>query len=147
MSHAPCCRGCGQPFQPRPQTPTQTYCSQLACQRARKRAWQRSKRATDPDYRANDRAAQRAWAQSHPQYWRDWRERHADAVARNRRAQGTRNARRRGALGVIAKEDAWTSESPLPAGTYRVEPWYGTDCKCGRVNRENLFVLSAVEAI
>jgi len=105
MSHAPCCRGCGQPFQPRPQTPTQTYCSQPACQRARKRAWQRSKRATDPDYRANDRAAQRAWAQSHPQYWRDWRERHADSVARNRRAQDTRNARRRGALGVIAKED------------------------------------------
>ena len=147
MSHAPCCCCCGQPFRPRPQNPTQTYCSQLACQRARKRDWQRAKRASDPDYRANDRAAQRAWAQAHPQYWRDWRERHPESVARNRRAQGTRNARRRGALGVIAKEDAWTSESPLPAGTYRVEPWCGTDCKCGRVNRENLFVLSIVEGI
>ena len=30
-------------------------------QRARKRDWQRAKRASDPDYRANDRAAQRAW--------------------------------------------------------------------------------------
>lgn len=148
MSHAPCCCCCGQPFRPRPQNPTQTYCSHPACQRARRRDWQRAKRVSDPDYRANDRAAQRAWAQAHPQYWRDWRERHPESVARNRRAQGTRNALRRGALGVIAKEDAWTSGSPLPAGTYRVEPWWcGTDCKCGRVNRENLFVLSVVEAI
>lgn len=148
MSHAPCCCCCGQPFQPRPQNPTQTYCSQPACQRARKRDWQRAKRASDPDYRANDRAAQRAWAQAHPQYWRDWRERHPDAVARNRLAQGVRNARRRGmAVRVIAKEDAWTSESHLPGGTYRIEPWCGADCKCGRVNRENLFVLSVVEAI
>jgi hypothetical protein len=147
MSHAPCCRGCGQPFQPRPQNPTQTYCSQPACQRARKRDWQRRKRATDPDYRANDQAAHRAWAQAHPQYWRAWRERHPESVVRNREAQGARNARRRGALGVIAKEDAWTSESCLPAGTYRVEPWRGTDCKCGRVNCENLFVLSAVDAV
>ena len=148
MSHAPCCCCCGQPFRPRPQNPTQTYCSQPACQRARKRDWQRAKRASDPDYRANDRAAQRAWAQSHPPYWRDWRERHPDDGARNRRAQGARNARRRAvAVEAIAKEDAWTRESPLAAGTYRVEPWYGTDCKCGRVNRENLFLLSVVEAI
>jgi hypothetical protein len=148
MSHAPCCCCCGQPFRPRPQNPTQTYCSQPACQRARKRDWQRAKRASDPDYRANDRAAQRAWAQAHPQYWRDWRERHPDSVARNRRAQGARNARRRAAADeAIAKEDAWTCESLVPAGTYRLEPWFGTDCKCGRVNRENLFVLSVVEAI
>lgn len=118
-----------------------------ACQRARKRVWQRGKRATDSDYRANDQAAQWAWAQAHPQYWRAWRERHPESVARNREAQGARNARRREALGVIAKEDAWTSESGLPAGTYRVEPWRGTDCKCGRVNRENLFVLSGVGAV
>ncbi|WP_295448721.1 hypothetical protein, partial [uncultured Thiodictyon sp.] len=57
---------CGQPFRPRPQNPTQTYCSQPACQRARKRDWQRAKRASDPDYRANDQAAQRTWAQAHP---------------------------------------------------------------------------------
>ena len=146
MSHAPCCCCCGQPFRPRPQNPTQTYCSQPACQRARRRDWQRAKRASDPDYRANDQAAQRAWAQGHPQYWRAWRERHPDYVARNRRTQGARNARRRAAVEVIAKEDAWTRESVLVAGTYRVEPWPASDCKCGRVNTANLFVLSAVEA-
>jgi hypothetical protein len=146
MSHAPCCVCCGQPFQPRPQNPTQTYCSQPACQRARKRDWQRRKRASDPDYRANDQAAQQAWAQAHPQYWRTWRERHPDYVQRNRQAQGARNAQRR-AAGVIAKEDVWTRESGLVAGTYRVDPWLGADCKCGCVNRENLFVLSIVEGI
>jgi len=144
MSHAHRCRCCGQPFEPRPQNPTQTYCSHAACQRARKRDWQRRKRASDPDYRANDRAARRAWAQAHPEYWRTWRERHPEYVARNRRAQGERNARRR-ALG-IAKEDVWTPERPLVAGTYRVEPWRAADCKCGRVNAQNLFLLSVVEA-
>ncbi len=144
MSDAPCCRGCGQAFQPRPQNPTQTYCSQPACQRARKREWQRRQRARDPDYRANDQAAQRAWAQAHPQYWRAWRASHPDYVARNRQMQGARNARR-GAAGVIANEDAWTPESGLVAGTYRVEPWPGSDCKCGRVNAGKRFLLSAVE--
>jgi len=146
MSHTSRCRGCGQAFQPRPQNPTQTYCSQPACQRARKRDWQRRQRASDPNYRANDHAAQQAWAREHPQYWRAWREQHPAYVARNRRAQGARNARRR-AAGVIVKEDASTPESILVAGTYRVEPWSGADCKCGRVNAGNLFVLSAVETL
>ena len=61
---------------------------------------------------------------------------------------GVRNAGRRAAADAgIAKEAAWTPESPLLAGTYRVEPWSGAkDCKCGRVNGQNLFVLSAVGA-
>jgi hypothetical protein len=140
MSQGQRCRCCGEPFVPRPQNPTQSYCAQRACQRARKREWQRAKRAVDPDYRANDQAARRAWAQAHPEYWRAWRADHPEYVQRNRRAQAGRNARRR--AGVIAKEDAWTCESPVAAGTYRVEPWFGGDCKCGRVKVRNLFVLS-----
>jgi len=143
MNRAPCCRCCGQPFRPRPQNPTQSYCSQPRCQRARKREWQRAKRAGDADYRANDRAAQRAWAQAHPRYWHDWRERHPEYVARNRQAQRGRNARRR--LRTIAKEDAWVRESALAAGTYRVEPWGGEDCKCGRVNGGKLFLISLLD--
>lgn len=145
MSQAPRCCCCGQPFSPRPQNPTQSYCSDPACQRARKREWQRAKRARDPDYRANERAAQRAWAQAHPQYWRAWREGHPEYVARNRQAQGVRNARRR-ASGRIANGDASTRERALAAGTYRVQPWPGEDCKCGRVNGGNLFLFSLVEA-
>jgi hypothetical protein len=145
MSPARRCRCCGRPFRPRPQNPTQTYCSERACQRARKRDWQRAKRAEDPDYRANDRAARRAWAQAHPGYWRAWRERHGEYVERNRRAQGARNARR--GVGAIAKEDASPRESVLPSGTYRVEPWCGADCKCGRVSGENLFSISRIERL
>ena len=143
MNRAPCCRCCGQQFRPRPQNPTQTYCSDPRCQRARKRDWQRAKRAGDPDYRANDRAARQAWAQGHPGYWRDWRERHPEYVARNRLAQRARNARRH--AGAIAKEDAWVRESLLAAGTYRVEPWRGEDCECGRVSGGNLFSIRLLD--
>jgi glutathione S-transferase len=43
----------------------------------------------------------------------------------------------------------WTSVLAADLGHWPALklPWRGTDCKCGRVNRENLFVLSAVEAI
>jgi len=147
------CRCCGRTFRPRPQNPTQTYCSQPPCQRARKRS-------EDPDYRANERAAQQRWAEAHPGYWRQWREAHPEYVERNRAAQRQRNAARRAALAgadalrmakdasPIANGDAWTSELPLPSGTYRLERWPGAgDCKRGRVNAHNLFVISALGAV
>jgi endogenous inhibitor of DNA gyrase (YacG/DUF329 family) len=64
------CAHCGQPFQPRPQVPNQTYCSSAECQRARKLRWQQDKLRTDPDYRDNQRDTQRAWFDRHPGYWR-----------------------------------------------------------------------------
>jgi hypothetical protein len=146
------CCGCGRTFRPRPQNPTQTYCSQPPCQRARKCAWQQRKRAEDPDYRANERAAQQRWAEAHPGYWQQWRAAHPEYVERNRAAQRQRNAGRRVAVAgadasTIAKGDAWTGEVPLPSGTYRLERWPGTgDCKRGRVNAHNLFVISALGA-
>jgi hypothetical protein len=148
------CRSCARIFRPRPQNPTQTYCSQPACQRARKRAWQQRKRAEDPDYRVNERAAQCRWAEAHPGYWRQWREVHPEYVERNREAQRQRNAQRRAAVSAgeaeasgIAKGDGWTGETPLSPGTYRLERWQGaSDCKRGCVNARNLFVISALEA-
>jgi hypothetical protein len=142
MSETRRCCCCGELFEPRSQNPSQTYCSDRACQRARKRAWQRAKRGSDPDYRANDQAAQRAWAQAHPEYWRAWRDAHPEYVARNRAAQRERNARR--GVGVIAKEDVKTRETGLATGVYRIEPWTGEDCKRGLVSAENLFWLSAI---
>ncbi|HBO6010747.1 TPA: hypothetical protein ACPWIL_002408 [Pseudomonas aeruginosa] len=69
----PLCACCGQPFEPRPQVPNQTYCSSPDCQRTRKLRWQQDKLHTDPDYRDNQRDAQRAWFDRHPGYWRDYR--------------------------------------------------------------------------
>jgi hypothetical protein len=100
------CSACGQPFEPRPQTPRQAYCTKDVCQRARKRLWQRTKRSTDGDYRENQAVAQQLWRRNHPDYWREYREEHPGYTVANRERQQQRNARRaRGELS-IAKEDA-----------------------------------------
>ena len=65
-----CCR-CRVPANPR--VKEQKYCGKAACQRERKKRWQRVKMATDPEYRANQRDAQQQWRESHPDYWRTYR--------------------------------------------------------------------------
>lgn len=67
------CACCDRPFEPRPQVPNQAFCSSPNCQRARKLHWQQDKLRTDPDYRDNQRDAQRAWFDRHPGYWRAYR--------------------------------------------------------------------------
>ncbi len=65
---------CKRVANPRPKS--QEYCGLPDCQRARKRAWQRKKRASDPDYRKNLPDAQKRWRESHPDYWREYRRNH-----------------------------------------------------------------------
>jgi hypothetical protein len=114
------CACCGRSFRPRPQVPQQHFCSVAACQRARKRRWQRAKRAGDPDYRLNQAWAQAAWVARHPDYWRRYRLDHPEYGERNRLAQRERD-RRRSEAG-LAKMDASTAESVVPSGTYRLCP-------------------------
>jgi hypothetical protein len=121
------CAGCDQAFRPRSQVPGQRYCSEVACQRERRRCWQRAKRASDADYRENQARAQRAWAQSHRDYWRDYRRTHARYCERNRDAarQRQRDRRRRAASpdsARFAKMDASMPGSRVPSGTYRLVP-------------------------
>ena len=94
------CTHCGQPFVPRPQVRNQAYCAAPECQRARKRRWQCDRLRADPDYRANQRDAQRAWQQRHPDYWRQYREQHPLRTT------------------SPAKMDACS----VPAGLYRIRP-------------------------
>lgn len=124
------CPSCEEPFAPYPHIPDQRYCSAPKCQRARKRAWERRKLAQDPDYRATRVEAQRTWLESRPDYWREYRAAHPEAVDRNRERQRERNRRRRHPpppppvppdASVIAKTDAYPSDppgSPLPSGRY-----------------------------
>ena len=63
------CAHCRCLVLPNPRVKTQRFCSNKACQRARKAQWQRTKLATDPDYQANQRDCQRSWQNQHPQYW------------------------------------------------------------------------------
>jgi hypothetical protein len=114
------CLSCGLRFRPRPQTPGQLYCSEKACQRTRRRHWQRAKQQTDADYRDNQRRAQRAWAARHGEYWRDWRGAHPDYCERNRAQQRRRNQRR--GVAAIAKMDASAGDLRVPSGTYRLVP-------------------------
>ena len=94
------CAACGCLFEPRRNVPQQSYCSKPACQR---------------------------WRERHPAYWREYRQRHPDATARNREQQRERNRRRRLAgtgpsPPTIANMDAYTPERPVRSGTYRLVP-------------------------
>lgn len=108
------CACCGQPFEPRPQVPGQTYCSSPDCQRARKRQWQRAKLQSDSDYRINQRAAQQAWSQRNPDYWRNYRDSRPEYEQLNREQQRLRDLRGRDA--GLAKMDV----CDLPTGLYRI---------------------------
>lgn len=88
------CAACGCLFVPRRNVPEQRYCAKRACQRTRRRRWQRQKLKADADYRANQAAAQQRWRERHPGYWRGYRERHPEYTARNRAQQDERNHRR-----------------------------------------------------
>jgi hypothetical protein len=122
------CAACGGLFVPRRNVPQQGYCSKPACQRTRRRRWQRAKLKADADRRANQAAAQRRWREHHPDYWRRYRQHHPDAAERNREKQRQRNRRRRSAgtgrapPAGFAKMDAYQAEKPLPSGTYRLVP-------------------------
>jgi hypothetical protein len=121
------CAACGGLFVPRRNVPQQRYCSKRACQRTRRRRWQRQKLKADADYRANQAAAQQRWRERHRDYWRRYRQSHREYATRNRERQRQRNRRRRSAgTGPspprIAKMDAYHSQTPVRSGTYRLVP-------------------------
>jgi len=121
------CAACGCLFVPRRNVPQQRYCPKLACQRTRRRRWQRQRLEADADYRANQAAAQRRWRARHPEYWRAYRQDHPEYTDRNRKRQHERNRRRRVAgtgpsPPAIANMDAYRSQMPVRSGTYRLIP-------------------------
>lgn len=84
------CAACGKLFGIRPQVPDQSYCADDACQRERKKLWQRERRTTDPDYRDNQARAQEAWLARNPDYWRRYRQRNPEYTESNRERQRNR---------------------------------------------------------
>jgi hypothetical protein len=127
------CAGCHKLFHPRPQCPDQTFCSAAECQRERKRRWQKTRRAADPDYRDNDVQANRQWRSQHPGYWRAYRRNHSQYVTGNRQQQRQRDQARRQKppqpppLPELANEDASSRQVPLETGTYCMIPVTGGD--------------------
>jgi len=124
------CAACEALFTRRRNVPDQRFCSKPECQRERRRRWQRQKLKADPDYRANQAAAQRRWRERHPDYWRRYRHSHPAYTERNREQQRQRNRKRaRAATGPsppgVAKMDVYESETAVPSGTYRLIPVAG----------------------
>ena len=121
------CAACGRRFKSRPQTPHQTFCSDPACQNARKRKWQQAKVRNDPDYAHNQAEAQQAWCGRNAEYWRRYRDAHPDYVEQNRQMQRVRRSRDHGQS--VAKMDVSNPAKPLmtpPSGKYQLNPITGT---------------------
>ena len=112
------CAACGKTFRPCSQIPQQRYCAAPACQRERRRLWQKAKRQRDPDYQDNQVRAQLAWRKRNPDYWREYRRENPQYSERNRTRQRERNDRRRERL--IAKMDVSTLVFPMSSGIYQI---------------------------
>lgn len=88
------CRYCQQVFQPASYHPQQRVCSQTACQRQRRRDYQRQKIASDAVYRQVSQESSQKWRRAHPGYWKQYRQRHPEQVERNRQRQQRRDQKR-----------------------------------------------------
>jgi len=110
------CLACGNAFHPILQVPNQRYCSAAACQRERRRRWQREHLRSDADYRDNQARAQARWRVRHQDYWRQYRSTHPAYRERNCAMQRNRNAQR--SSSPVANMDASASLRPLASGFY-----------------------------
>jgi hypothetical protein len=70
-------------------------CSQAHCQRQRRLDYHRRKLATDEVYRKVAQDSQKKWRDAHPDYLRQYRARHPEAVIRNRQRQQVRDQKPR----------------------------------------------------
>lgn len=123
------CRHCQSPFRPHQKVPGQRFCSSNTCQKARHRIWQKQKLKNDPDYKKNQREAQKTWRVKNPDYWRNYRNKHPDYVERNNSLQKIRNTKSRYDLSthpkeslMIAKMDELIRQSELIPGYYMLYP-------------------------
>jgi hypothetical protein len=89
------CRYCERIFQPSKYQPSQSVCRDSGCQRRRHAEYHRQKIAIDPEYRQVCLDSPQKWRSRNPDYWRQYREQHPAAVARNRQQQHVRDQKRR----------------------------------------------------
>ena len=109
-----CCKACRRIHPVNPRNLNQQYCNRADCQRARRREWQRNKRASDPDYRQNQIDAQKRWRECHPDYWRAYRK-------KKKRSSPPDPS--------TAKMDGTLQNFSIPPGAYILAPIHGQDIK------------------
>jgi len=113
-----------------PRNKTQFFCSSRICQRARKALWQKQKLATDPDYQQQQYISQQKWLSKKNGYWKEYRSKNPEKVAKNRSLQRIRNLKNRGGAQdsgssksvLIAKMDARKGFSHKLSGQYWLVP-------------------------
>src|SRR5262245_866577 len=89
------CHYCQQKFQQSIYRPQQSVCSRADCQRQRRRDYHRDRIRNDAAYAEDVRASQQKWRASHPEYWKQYRQRHPELVEKNRKQQHQRDQKRR----------------------------------------------------
>ena len=89
------CRYCQHSFQPSKFQPSQTTCSDPACQRRRRNDYHRQKVAADPLYRQVCLDSAQQWRAEHPDCWAQLREQNPARAERNRQCQRRRDQQRR----------------------------------------------------
>ena len=122
------CTCCSTFFIPR--NKAQFFCSGHSCQLARKALWQKEKIASDPDYKQQQRLSQQKWLSKKSGYWKRYRSKNPEKVARNRSLQQIRNMQNRGDAQnsgssksvLIAKMDARKDLSLKLSGQYWLIP-------------------------
>jgi hypothetical protein len=114
------CVQCRRLFIANPRVKNQKFCNRDTCQRARKSLWQRRKMATDADYRQNQKDSQKLWQTQHPDYWRQYRNRHPQYCERNCMLQKQRDGKRRAQH--LAKMDTLKRLKSINPGTYYLIP-------------------------
>lgn len=114
------CIACKKKFTGYPQVPDQRYCSQINCQRERRRKTQQTKIRQDPDYRDNQLRAQKAWSKKNVSYWRNYRKTHPNYVERNKQLQRDRNKKRKD--GLIANMNFKMKKNTVLSGIYTLTP-------------------------
>ncbi len=122
---------CNRLFAPRPNIKNQQYCSDKACQAARKREWQRRKMAEDPAYRENQESARQGRREQNPDYFRQYRASHPEYTKRNREQQKERDNKRKEAS---CKLDASADDTPFKSGIYRIIKLDSGSCKLDALN-------------
>jgi len=108
----------------------QEYCSAVACQRARKKAWHQEKMAHDELYRQQQKDCLQQWRKQRPLhlYQKQYRLDHPAYVIKNRQQQRHRNRKRAvlSALFRIVKMDASTH---CRTNNYLINPRKATSTK------------------
>jgi len=89
------CRYCEKTFPLSKYQPQQTVCSDADCQKRRRTEYRQQKLKTDEEYLQVCRDSSRKGRSRNPEYWKRYREKHPDTVARNREKQQGRDGKQR----------------------------------------------------